>query len=430
MNNHQPNFIYFSSILNIPVVDYQTKRKFGFVYDVVADLREMYPRVSALVVKKKFSKKVMYLPWNSVKAIEEKKYISTEKPDSAFIDDIRLSENEICLKETFLDKQIVDISGSKVVRVNDLHILCENLKLWFVHVDIGFKGLLRRLGWLKFFSFMSRWLFSYEMKEKFISWKYVQPITSTEKFKYLSLKVPHSKLAELHPADLADILIDLGMEERLLIFGSFDMETAADILQELPTKIRVQVAEMLDRGKLAQILEKMPMDEVVDLLDEMRNESVDSLFKILPAEDVKKIKDLRKHSEHTAGSLMNPEFISADLNASVREVMKLVREEAEDMESIYYIYIIDEKKTLNGIVTLKQLLIEEHDTKMSELMRQNVIKVEVDTHIKKVAQVFFKYNFMVVPVVDEENRIAGIITIKDALESVFPEIREETEETT
>ncbi|OHD69055.1 MAG: hypothetical protein A2W19_17545 [Spirochaetes bacterium RBG_16_49_21] len=421
------NFIFLSQIINLPVID-TAGRKVGILDDIIADVQGLYPRINGLIIRRGVSRQRGYLPWKCVQDIKEDRSLAIECSES-LIEPVKLSQNEIKLRETFWDKQIVDISGSKVVRVNDLHILKDGIKLWLVHMDVGFKGFLRRLGWLKAFGEIVKWLFSYELRDKFISWKYVQPITTAGDLKSLSLKIPHSKLSELHPADLADILTDLGAEERMLIFNSFDDATASDILQELPHKMRLMIAVSLEHGRLARILDETPMDEVVDLLDGMPSESVNELFKILPEEKVQQIKDLLKYSDRIAGSLMDTEFLSARTDETAGRVLRRIRKTAEDIESIYYIYVLNENDVPAGVITLKQLLTSPAKKKIGEVMRENVVRVKVDTHIKMVAQIFYKYNFTVVPVVDDNDRIQGIITMKDALESVFSEIREETEET-
>ena len=423
----QTSFVYLSQIINLPVVDLNG-RTIGRIYDIIADIAGMYPRINALIIKTGPRKRLLYYPWKHVQDILEDHLVVLEQIDQSMASSM-LAENELRLRETFWDKQIVDIAGSKVVRVNDLHILKDGIKLWIVHVDVGIKGLLRRLGWLRFFNFIVKWLFDYELKDKFIPWKYVQPITSVDNFKALSLIIPHSKLSELHPADLADILIDLGAEERMLIFNSFDDATASDILQEFPLKMRLLIAESLDNDRLARILDETPMDEVVDLLDELPMETVNALYRLLPEEKVGQIKELLQHSRRIAGSLMNTEFVSTRESETVRQVLRRIRKTAEDVESIYYIYVLNNSGAPIGVLTLKQLLVSNQKKAVGELMRGNVVRVRVDAHIKSVAEIFYKYNFTVVPVVDENDRIEGIITMKDAFESVMPEIREETEET-
>jgi magnesium transporter len=322
----------------------------------------------------------------------------------------------------------VDTHGAMVVRVNDLHLLREKMSLWVIHVDIGVKGLLRRLGWLGFFSSIIKWMFDYDIEDKFIRWKYVHPLTDSDKFKSLSLTIPISKLYELHPADLADILIDLGIEEKINVIMSLDIQTAAKTFQELPLKIKMQIADLINIDELAKILVEMPVDEVVDFLAEIKLETRNALYKIMPLEDVLQIKDLLRHSSYTAGSLMNTAYIAINAAINVADVLSVIKYEAEEFETIYYIYVVDKDEKIIGIVSLKQLLTADPDEQISGLMRTKVITVEVHTHIDVVAKIFFKYDFVVVPVVDEDDKLVGIITIKDALERVFPEIREETEE--
>ena len=242
MNYLPKKFIFLYYVINLPVIDSLTGKKIGRIDDLTASLKEMYPKVTGLIMRNKKNKKI-FLPWNSVKMLVENKGIFIENFLAVAQENYNPIENEILLKETFWDKQIVDIHGSKVVRVNDLHLLREGLNLWVVHMDIGITGLLRRLGCSKVFEFIIKLVSSYEVEDRIISWKFVQPINGPIGTDALSLKVHHSRLAELHPADLADILIDLGTEERLNILKSMDKVTAANTIQELPLKIRLQVAE-------------------------------------------------------------------------------------------------------------------------------------------------------------------------------------------
>ncbi|MFH0976496.1 MAG: CBS domain-containing protein [Spirochaetota bacterium] len=422
-----PNFSFLSQLISLPILDSTNTKKIGMIDDFVVELKEMYPRVVAIILRRKKGARVR-LPWSCVKSINEGRSINIGDYAEFINQSYSIAANELRLKEIFWDKQIVDTHGSKVVRVNDLHLLREKMSLWVIHVDIGIKGLLRRLGWLGFFGSIIKWLFDYEIKDKFISWKYVHPLADSDKLKNLSLKVPVSKLNELHPADLADILIDLGVEEKINVILSLDNETAAGTFQELPLKIKMQIADLLELEDLAKILNEMPMDEVVDFLAEIKLETRNALFKIMPLESVLQIKDLLQHSNRTAGSLMNTEFVAVNEGINVADILSVIKYEAEEFETIYYIYVVDKDEKIAGIVTLKQLLTAEPDKKVGELMRTKVVTVEVHTHVDIVAKIFFKYDFVVVPVVNENDKLVGIITMKDAFEAVFPEIREETEE--
>jgi magnesium transporter len=422
----QENFIYLSQLIKLPVLDRQSGEKLGVVADLAADIKETYPNITGLIIRINGKKEKPYISWDNVKQIIPGKALYVEGLPDSLADRPNL-ENHLLLCESLWDRQIVDIAGSKVVRVNDLHLLKENSHMWLVHVDIGFRGLLRRLGWQKGFENILRLAFSAELKDKLISWKYVQPITSATMSKSLQLKVEHAKLNELLPADLADILADLGVDERTIIFDSLDNQTAAKTLQELSLKIRIQVAESLMPGKLATILKEMPIDEVVDLVAKLPKKIIAALYKLLPADEVGQIKELLRHSQQVAGSLMTTEYIAITKRASAGKALEMIKTEALNIESYHYVYVIDENQTLVGIVTLRQLLVSDPTKPVSELMRTKLVKVRVNTEVEIVAQYFSKYDFDLIPVVDRHNKMQGIITMKDAFETVFTEIKETAE---
>jgi len=429
MNTQQTTFIFLSQLIHIPVIDIIENKKVGHTVDIAACLGEMYLRVNAFTLRTKWGEKPVYVPWSLVKKIEDGKALYIENLSEILKQGLHKPDSGIYLKETFWDKQIVDIAGSKVVRVNDLHLLKDNLKLWLVHMDIGFTGLLRRLGCLTTVTTLVRWLSDYEYQDRLISWKFVQPVTPSIGTEALSLKVHHSKLVELHPAELADILIDLGNEERIAILSGLDNATTAHILQELPIKIRLQIAETINQDHLINVINEMPIDEVVDLLSPLPQKKINSLISKFPREKISQIKELLSHSSRIAGSIMNTEFITVRKNTPVSDVLQKVKIESRKKEAIYYTYILDNDDSVCGVITLRQLLTMPPEKNVDEFMRKRVVKVFVNTKINDVAEIFYKYDFNVVPVVDEKKKILGIITMKDAFEAVFREIRDEATET-
>lgn len=422
----EKQFIYMSQIIGMPVIDLSVNKRIGYVKDLVAIHRESYYKVDALIIRRNIFSKKICLQWLHVKRIVENKAVYIDNFNNSPDHNYGLHENEILLKETFWDKQIVDISGAKVVRINDLHLLKEELNLWVVHMDVSIKGLLRRLGVDTLIASIMRFLFSYEFKDKLVSWKYVQAIVPS-KSESLQLKVSYSKLSEVHPAELADILIDLGIEERMIVFRGLDSATASKALQELPLKVRIQVTELLTNEQFSAIANEMPMDELVDLLAALPKKKFNSFLSTFSKEKVIQIKDLKEHSSHIAGSIMNTEFVSIKHNTPAGEVLKKIVSGTK-VESIYYIYVLDDNDALSGVVTLRQLLTAPPEKPVAEFMRKKVIRVKIDTDNKAVSSIFLKYNFNVVPVVDKQNKIKGIITMKDAIESTFPEMWEKIEE--
>ena len=276
-----------------------------------------------------------------------------------------------------------------------------------------------------FFNVFSRFLLDRDLRDKFISWKNVQPTTTASVTGSLQLKLDPSKLSEIHPADLADIVEDLGLEERTALLESLDAETAASALQEIPLRIRVQIAETLEITKLAALINETQLDEAVDLLDELSPKIRNAAFQLLPSNKTAELKELSKLSVYGVGSIMNTDFMTAKATETVGNVLETVRAESEKTELMHYVYVVDTDMKLIGVVTLRQLLMLDPAAIMADIMWENLVTATIETNVKRVAKIFFKYNFVALPVVDEDGVMQGIITMRDALETVFPEMKEE-----
>lgn len=432
MSGDNFNFIFLSEILHLPLFSATTGKKIGQISDLAARTSHVYPKITALIAHMTTGGPPVYIAWPHVRLTVFKKRVTIDYPPEHGEDGPGSVENEILLKETFLDRQIISTTGSKLVRVNDLQLLIDNSSkdnpnLWLVHIDIGVKGLLRRLGWLTVLNAIFHWLFARDIEDKFLTWKNVQPATATNVHGSVIMKADSSRLSSILPADLADILEDLGTDERISLLESISPVTAAATLQEMPMSLRLRVAESLDNEKLASIITEMEMDETVDFLDELAGEKRDAVMALLTAEKVTEIKDLTKLSASGVGSIMNTNFLTARPTDPVREVLKLVKAEAKRAELLYYVYVVDDEERLRGLVTLRQLLGAKGTAPVSTIMRDNIVSVRIDSSIKRMAQIFFKYKFEALPVVDENKKLQGIITLGDALEAVFPEVKEAAE---
>jgi magnesium transporter len=424
-------FVYLSEMLGRPVCGLAGDRRLGRLVDVTASTEKVFPRVTGLLVKKRFHSELLYFPWNCLHWPLVNGKITVEQPAAAENGPVRPAESDILLKKSFLDRQLISTSGYKVVRVNDLHLIVEivgagNPTLWLVHIDIGFKGLLRRLGWAKMGNGIVRWLLDRDMKDVIIPWKYVQTATAENAYGSLQLSTDSSKLSEIHPADLADILEDLGAEERNRMIESLDPATAAATLAEMPLTLRVRIAESIEPTVLRDIVHEMQTDNVVDLLDNLSPEERTTLMATFSPEMIAEIKELSQLSPASVGSIMNTDFLAVKPSTTVREAMEMVRATVEEMELIYYLYVLEEGDRLCGVVTLRHLMAAEPDMLMVDLMHEHPVSVTTDTSIKRAARVFFKYDFDAIPVIDDEGQMRGIVSMRDTLERVFPEVREES----
>ncbi len=423
-------FSYLSEFIHLPVVRISDNKRIGKLVDLAATTSQVYPRVTGLMVRTYRHKPPMYIPWSNVKRIVFKEHIAIDDSVMDHEQQRKAAENEILICKTFLDKQIISTSGYKIVRVNDLQLLIEDkakesTNLWVVHIDIGSKGILRRLGFLRLVNAAFRWVTDRDLKDEFVSWKYVQPTTTTSVYTSVQLKTDASKLSEIHPADLADILEDLGTDERIALIESLDHFTAAQTLQEMQFKNRLQIIESMEPFKLAPIINEMQMDEAVDLLDACDAQKRQSVYAMMPAEKVTELKELSQLSAYSVGSIMNTDFITAKATERVSTVLERIRVECEKSEVYRYAYILNDDGRLKGVISLRNLLMSDENILIADVMTEQPVSVQIDTRIRRVAKLFFKYNFEAIPVVDDNDTLQGLVSYRDAVASLYPEIKEE-----
>jgi magnesium transporter len=423
-------FSYISEFIHLPVVRVRDNKRCGKLVDFAATITQVYPRVTGLLVRTNRNKPPVYIPWGNVRRIAFKDHIAVDYPFDGSGVGAKAAENEILVCKTFLDKQIISTSGYKIVRANDLQLLIEDkikesTNLWVVHIDIGFKGILRRIGILRPVNSAFRWVTDRDIRDKFVSWKYVQPTSTTSVYRSVQLKTDASKLSEIHPADLADILEDLGTDERIALIESLDHFTAAQTMQEMQFKNRLQIVESMEPIKLAPIINEMQMDEAVDLLDACDVQKRQIVFSTLSPEKVSELKELSTLSKFSVGSIMNTNFITAKPKETAGVVLARIRVECEKLEMYRYAYVLDDDERLKGVVSLRGLLLSEPGLLIADIMVEQPVSVQIDTRIRRVAKLFFKYNFEAIPVVDDDDKIQGIVSYRDAVAAFFPEIKEE-----
>jgi Mg/Co/Ni transporter MgtE len=285
------------------------------------------------------------------------------------------------------------------------------------------RGIFRRLGWDKFVDAATNWLFSYQIPQKLISWKFVQPLAEDPVRKTLKLNVTQRKISEINPSDLADILEELDHQKRLAVFGSLEPEAAADALEEVVPRMQPVLIEHLKREDLADIVEEMAPDEAVDMLSRLSDEKQVRILEEMARDKREVIEKLLMQPEGKAGSIMTTEIVTLDQNLSVAEALEKVKRDFSELEIIYYAYVVDADNHLLGVVSLRNLLVDDPNLKLEQLMNRAVKKVKMSDSKKKVLNLFRKYDFVVVPVVDKENQVKGTITLKDAIQAAIPEFK-------
>jgi len=407
---------YISQLVGRQVVDYDGE-KIGEIKDVLAVLREggiHHPLVVAIQVKSR--KKEFFIPIADVIVLTSPVVPLNKK--SSEIAEYTPGDQDLFLVRDILDKQIIDINGVRVVRVNDLELTRVNGEMYIANVDTSVQGLLRRIGIPggRVFSGLKNGE-GPANTAGLIPWEAVELISSEEP---MQLKVPYEKVADLHPADLAEILSDLSRSETGAFLESLDLETLADTLEEVEPDFQASLVEEMPDERVADVLEEMSPDEAADLLAELPKDRSEELLKLMDREEAEDVRMLLAYPEDSAGGIMTTDFIAIHEDLTAAEAISFIRQNANEAETIYYIYVTDQENRLNGVFSLRQLVLVNPDARVTEFMETRVITVELLDSQTEVAQVIAKYNLLAVPVVDEEKYIQGIVTADDAFDKILP----------
>lgn len=323
----------------------------------------------------------------------------------------------IFVKKDLLDKQIVDLDGRKVVRVNDLKLATIRGNLCLVAVDIGFRGILRRLGIRQVVHLWERWFPN--IPSALIKWQDVARIGRNGQG--LHLGMPYEKMSKLHPADLADILEELNRNDRQYILNSIDPDLAAETLEEMETEMQASILEEMEEQKASDLLGAMSSDVAADILNEMAKEKAEELLELMEDEEAEEVKELLQYEEDTAGGLMSKDFLCFSEKLSVQDVINQLRTCQPDAESIYYLYVTSPNGLLRGVISLRDLVVSDPGTQIGDIVDPQVFSVHTEEDQDDVAEKMTKYTLMALPVVDEEEKLVGVISLNDIVDAVFME---------
>jgi CBS domain-containing protein/sporulation protein YlmC with PRC-barrel domain len=405
--------LYASEFIGRPVADADGKR-IGKLKDLIAVRHGEVPHPQLVAIEVKQGSSSVFIPMQDVAAL-----ISLAIPLKKKIADITPYEpgpEDLHLVRDVLDKQIIDTDGMRVVRVNDLELTRVNGSVYVANVDISGVGLIRRLGLASFADRLAAHPRASELPS-IISWDNIELLSVDQPMR---LKVPSSKMADLHPADLAEILSDLTRQEGSKILETLDIETLADTLEEVETDFQVSLIERMPDDRVADVLEEMAPDEAADLLAELPQDRKHDLLELMEDEEAEDVRKLLTYPEDTAGGIMNTEYFIVPSDFSASQVLEKLRQTAPEAETIYYIYVADQDEHLLGVFSLRQLVLAQPDAQVLDFMEKRVVTVDLNDSQDDCAQVISKYNLLAVPVVDDQKHIHGIVTADDALDKIIP----------
>lgn len=398
---------FFSKILHKNIQSY-LGAVIGKLHDVVLDFSSSKAVIVALEIKS--GNRKTYFSADFFEVYNDGKENYSIKLNTDALKVLPNPENGFFLGRNFLDKQIVDINGKKVERVNDVRIGYVQGKWTILAVDIGLRGLLRRLGMeypaIKISSLMNK-----NLRNTLVLWDNVQTLSSA--IPDLQLSTSMSKLKTMHAADIADIIEELDRNNQKTIFDHLDEKQAAEVLEEMEAESQISILNTLPDERASDLLEIMPSDEAADILEEIEDSRAEVLLEQMEMENQAEIRELMEYEEKTVGSVMAKDFVSFLPDLTVSAALERLREDKPSDEVSHYIYLTNRRQKLIGVVTLLDLVSADANYKLYDLMDRNLKSVHDEERIEKVMEIMQKYNLLALPVVDQENELVGITSLND-----------------
>lgn len=400
------NNLFFSKILHKDIRNLDDS-VIGNLNDVLIDARGVKPTLKAIEVKS--GKRLFYITCEALEIYRGNTNTFWLKLGKQQVTFTSAPDNAIFLAKDILDRQIIDINGRKVERVNDIRIGLINQNWTVIAADIGLRGLIRRLG-LEYLGISLSSLFKQEFHNKLVVWDEVQPLISNRD--NLQLNLPYTKLTTLHAADIADIIEDLDKQAQIDVFKSLEPEQAADVLEEVESDVQISLLEQLPVEQAADVLEMMPQDEVADILEEVTDQTAEKLLIEMEEHISEEIRELMEYDDRTVGSLMMTDMMSFDKDENVKSVLKQLKTEQPEEDITNFVYVTDDKK-LVGVISLIDLIHAKSNRVLRTLMKTELVVLKDTDKIEEAMEQMQKYNLMILPVIDENHELIGIVSLMD-----------------
>jgi CBS domain-containing protein/sporulation protein YlmC with PRC-barrel domain len=401
--------LYFSKLLNLRI--YHDKRwplqKNGRLTDLVFRISEPYPEAVGIYIEHGKGYPTELIPWEKVARIEDDAIFitpsETGNPYPPFDD----QGGWILLNEHLMGQTILDIDGRRTEVVNDVHLLFSKGRMILVHVDISFNGFLRKWGLERFAN----------AKDQLISWRYVQPLSVEDHTTdIVTLSVAREQALELPSEDLADALEVLSGDEQQAMFSALDPGKAAEVLGDAEPRAKRQLIAFLSDEKPRQVLAIMSVLQIADFFSDLPHAKATDLMKLLPLARATRIKAIMSNADVPAATLMSGKFFAFTQEAKANDILHSLRNSAGSHRNLSYLYIVaGEGKNLLGVVDLRDLVVAPENTSLSELMISPVVTANHDCLREDLVALFAKYQFHMLPVVDAQDRLLGIVRNRDIL---------------
>ncbi|HEX7627183.1 MAG TPA: CBS domain-containing protein [Gaiellaceae bacterium] len=402
-----PRVLHLSLVLGGDLVGHAGGR-LGRVDDLVVRLGESgYPPVTAVLAR--IASRDVFVPGDAVAEIEHGRVtLTTDRID---LRPFERRPQEVLLRKDVLDRQLIDVDGARLRRANDIQLA--RLEGWWrvVGVDVGPRGIVRRVIPRRFAPRIGG--------GRLLDWAEVEPFTGH--VPTVRLRAPHPKLARLHPAELADLVEEAGRAEAEEIIAAVhdDPELEADLFEELDTSHQREFLEHREDPEIASVLARMETDDAVDLLLELDEERRGSIADLLPDVQRRRVETLLGYAPATAGGLMSPDFICVYGQSTAREALDRLRLSRAAPETLEMVFVMNTHRRVHGGIALADLIRADPDDVLGEIA-PIPRTVPLDAGVEEIARLMTDYDLTIVAVVDDEQRLQGVVTVDDVLELVLP----------
>jgi CBS domain-containing protein/sporulation protein YlmC with PRC-barrel domain len=388
-------------------------KRIGRLADLVITEEGTMPEVTFLYVSRLFGDPPLLIPWDKVKSIGEKQVnVDTESVTKY---EGQPGDNDILVKDHVLDKKVLDIEERDVEVVYDVKLTLKEGKLYISGVDLSKYGLLRRIGLKRIANFI--YAVAEKIKNQTISWNYIQPLpTDLSRFKgELKLNILKEKLKDVHPVDLADILEEMDYSQRNLIFEELDLKRASDTLEEIEPNVQRDLIRSMKTEKAAELINQMTPGQAADVLSALALSQTNAILKLFKEEDVEKIKAIMEKQEEKILNLTTSKVIRCPPEMTVKQAKDEYQNLAKSKDVVSYIYVVNEKEELIGVIDIKELLEAKEEETLSDVMTDTVISLYKKSTYKEASKMFAKYDFRAIPVVNGHDRLLGAVAYKDLM---------------
>lgn len=408
---------FLSDLINRKVVF--NGAKIGKLQDIAIIETGIIPEATSFIIKRPFGRPLLFIPWVNISEITSNEIIiSVDNISKYEVKPTDSTQTLVLLKDHILDKKVIDMDDNDVEVVYDIKLVLRNKKLYITDVDSSRYGLLRRVG--------LKWLANYiyklaaKIKSDTIPWTYVQPLPEKiSSFKgNVKLNVLKDKLQELHPVDLADIIEELDHSQRLAIFNELDTELASDILEEIEPRVQRDLISSLNIEKAVELINDMTPAQAADILAVLPSEEADAILEKIALSDSENAKKIQfiidKHDEKIINFATSHYFRFLP-EMKVQEALDEFHNKAKDNDVIMYLYIVNDKNCLIGVVDIRELLQAPPEVDLGEIMTSHIIGLTPESTLMEASKTFIRYTFRALPILDDEDKILGVVPYRDIM---------------